>query len=81
MRTNIDQGPVDNFRGRVGGHSRVPKLNTPISAVEARLDEVANLLGAALHRARARKADDKAPEGSTGRVTETERVFTPENGS
>jgi hypothetical protein len=71
---------VDNFAEQAGKHSGMPKPDEPTSAVEARLDEVANLLGAALQRARARKANDKAPEGSTGRVSERERVFTPENG-
>jgi hypothetical protein len=72
---------VDNFAGKAGRHSGMPKPSAPISAVEARLDEVADLLSAALRRARARKANDKALEGSTGRVSETERVLPPENGS
>lgn len=58
----------------------MPKPSVAISAVDARLDEVANLLGAALRRARARKANDQGPEGSTGRASETERVLPPENG-
>ena len=56
-------------------------MNAPISAVEARLDEVANLLSAALQRAQLRKADDNAPEGSAGLSAETECVLTPEKGS
>jgi hypothetical protein len=50
------------------------------TAVDARLDEVANLLSTALQRTQARKTDDRGPEGSTGRVGGTERVSMPENG-
>jgi hypothetical protein len=62
------------------GPSRMAKSAESSSTAEARLEEIANLLSVALHRARARKTDGRKAESSTGLSTQTERVLTPENG-